>query len=263
MRLKGKKVLVTGASKGIGRAIALNLAGEGAKVGLHYHQDADHASEVLAEVLTKEAGGVLFEADFNNPSEALKLGEDAWDQLGGIDYLVNNAGVSYKVHSLDAGISDIDFFFNVNLKSTFLLTQAITRKMVEHNRSGSIFTITSINGIQPGIGLSIYGASKGALETLMKGMALELGPHNIRVNTIAAGAFRTDMTAANWQNEDRLRRINENIPLGRMGEPEEAADLIVNLLIAGTYMTGATIVLDGGWMMNQGWVNPSLYNKDK
>jgi glucose 1-dehydrogenase len=259
MNLTGKKALVTGASGGIGKAIALQLAAQGVIVGIHYHSDVEAANNVLEEVTHTGGKGFLLQADFSNPEEAVHLGENAWKLLDGIDFLINNAGVSYKTHFLDTSVKDIDHFTNINFKSTLLLTQTVARKMVADKTSGSIYTVTSINGIQPGVGLSIYGASKGALETLMKGVALELAPHNIRVNTIAAGAIETGMNQALLQDEEKRKLVEENIPMGRLGQPNEIASVIVNLLNADNYMTGSTIVIDGGWLLKHGFAKPTLY----
>jgi NAD(P)-dependent dehydrogenase (short-subunit alcohol dehydrogenase family) len=134
--------------------------------------------------------------------------------------------------------------------------------MVMANKPGCIYTITSINAIQPGVGLSVYGASKGALETLMKGVALELAPHNINVNTFAVGAIRTDMNADTWQNDEKLKTVSSNIPSGRLGEPDEIAAVVCGLLATGSYMTGATIIIDGGWTLKHGYTNPAPYKTD-
>lgn len=254
-----KKVLVTGSSRGIGKAIALQLAGEGAEVIIHYHNKQEEA-EAVAETIRQAGGKVhLLQADLFDVQQAIQLGEAAWKLVSRIDFLINNAGVSYKKHFLDTTTEDVDHFTNINFKGTLFLTQSIAKKMVEHKIEGSIYTITSINGIQPGLGLSVYGATKGALETLMKGVALELAPHNIKVNTLAIGAIHTDMNAAVWQDEERLKLVNENIPMGRLGQPEEIAAIVCDLLLSGTYMTGATITVDGGWILKQGYANPKPY----
>ena len=259
-RLYNKKALVTGASRGIGKAIALRLAAEGAEVAVHYHKESGDAENVVS--LIKKAGGVasIFQADLSKAAEAIQLGEEVWKKLKGVDFLINNAGVSYKKHFLDTTLEDLDRFTDVNFKGTLLLTQAIAKKMVESKTEGCIYTITSINGIQPGVGLSVYGATKGALETLMKGVALDLAPHNIKVNTFAVGAIQTDINADAWKDEEKLKTINENIPLGRMGKAEEVAAVITDLLSSGSYLTGATIVLDGGWMLKQGYAKPKPYD---
>lgn len=173
------------------------------------------------------------------------MGEEAWDVLGEVDFLVNNAGISYKKHFLDTTLEDMDLFMNVNFKGTFLLTQVIARKMVQNGTAGSIYTITSVNGVPPGLGFSAHGASKGALEVLMQGAALELAPHNIRVNTIAVGAVQTDINVAVTSNPDLLKAVNDGIPLGRFGQTEEVAAVVADLLASGSYITGSSIVLDG------------------
>lgn len=254
-----KKILVTGASRGIGKAIALQLGMEGAEVFVHYHEDVKEAEEVKNKIIN--SGGIAHSgsADLGNVSAVRELADLVWRSMGRVDCLVNNAGVSYKKHFLDATEEDVDHFTSINFKGTLFLTQAITRKMVHEKIEGNIATITSINGLQPGVGLSIYGASKGALETLMKGVALELAPHNIRVNTFAVGAIKTLMTEGTWKEEERHKLVTANIPLGRLGEAEEIAAVICDLMLSGTYMTGATIRLDGGWMLKQGYATPKPY----
>jgi NAD(P)-dependent dehydrogenase (short-subunit alcohol dehydrogenase family) len=121
--------------------------------------------------------------------------------------------------------------------------------MVQSNTGGSIYTISSVNGIQPGYGFSVYGATKGALETLMKGVALELAPFNIKVNTIVLGAIKTDINASVWQDAAKLKTVTDHIPMHRFGNPEEVANVICNLLTCDSYMTGSTIKIDGGWLL--------------
>ncbi|WP_225874621.1 SDR family NAD(P)-dependent oxidoreductase [Pedobacter hiemivivus] len=259
-RLQGKKALVTGSSRGIGKAIALQLAQEGAEVVIHYNQNPTEASEV-ADVILKNGGlAHVLQADLNHAEQAIKLGMDAWEVMDGIDFLVNNAGVSYKKHFLDTTMADVDHFTNINFKGTLFLTQTVAKQMVLNQTEGSIYTITSINAIQPGLGLSVYGATKGALETLMKGVALELAPHQIKVNTIAVGAIETDMNAPVWQDPEKLKLVNDHIPLGRLGRPQEIASMVADLLASGSYMTGATIKIDGGWQLQQGFLKSQSYN---
>jgi glucose 1-dehydrogenase len=252
MELTAKKILVTGSSRGIGRATALALAREGAIVGVHYGTNLRAAEETLRMVQSAGAQACLLHADLRDPASATRLGNEAWEIMGGIDVLVNNAGVSYKKHFLDQTEQDMDYFHNVNFRSPMLLTQAVARKMIENERPGSIFSITSINAIKPGPGHSVYGSSKAALETLMKGVALELAPHGINVNTIAVGATETDMNADVWSDPARLEKVTSGIPMNRLGDPAEIAATVVALIRAGTYMTGATIVVDGGWLLKAG-----------
>lgn len=257
-----KKALVTGASRGIGKAIALELASRGCEVGLHYHHSRAEAEEVAR--IISEAGGLcyLFQADLADHSSLIQMGSEAWDTMKGIDYLVNNAGVSFKKHFLEVELDELDVFLNVNLKGTFVLTQLIAKKMIAHNIEGSIYTITSVNGIRPGLGFSAYGASKGALEIMMQAAALELAPHNIKVNTVALGAIRTDINATVWQDPELLKSVNEGIPLNRFGEPNEIASVIADLLKSGSYLTGSTIVLDGGLLLMRGYGKPEKFDQD-
>ena len=262
IEMKGKKALITGASGGIGKAIAMQLAAMGVQVLIHYHTQSEEAKSVADKINAAGGKADIVQADLGDAEQAEHLADQAWQMLNGFDFLVNNAGVSYKRHFLDTTIADIDHFVNINFKGTLLLTQRVARKMIDRSIEGCIYTITSINGLQPGVGLSVYGATKGALETLMKGVALELAPHNINVNTFAIGAIQTDMNADTWQDDEKLKLVSSNIPLGRLGQPEEIAAVICNLLAAGTYMTGATITIDGGWTLRQGYSNPKPYNKD-
>jgi NAD(P)-dependent dehydrogenase (short-subunit alcohol dehydrogenase family) len=259
MRLANKKALVTGASKGIGKAIVLQLAKEGAEVVIHYNKNKQEAEIIYDHINNAGGKAHLLQADLFDTNHAIKLGKEAWEIMGRIDFLINNAGVSYKKHFLDTTIEDIDYFTNINFKSTLLLTKVVAKKMVLSNIAGSIYTITSVNGIQPGVGFSVYGATKGALETLMKGVALELADHNIRVNTFVLGAIETDINAGVWQDPQKLKAVTDNIPMHRFGKPEEVANIMCNLLSSDSYMTGSTIKIDGGWLLKTGYQNPERY----
>lgn len=262
-RLAHKKALVTGASQGIGKAIALRLAQEGCAVVVHYHTNETEARAVADQI--REQGGVAYvvQADLADTVQAISLGEQAWQVAGGLDILINNAGISYKQHFLDVTEADFDAFSSINFKSTTFLTQTIARKMVEAGSQGSIYTITSVNGIRPGLGLTMYGATKGALETLMKGVALELAPHHIRVNTLAVGAIETDLTRAVWEDIDALQSVHEGIPMGRLGLPAEVAAVVTDLIASDSYMTGASITIDGGLLLMRGYGKPGRYEAGK
>jgi NAD(P)-dependent dehydrogenase (short-subunit alcohol dehydrogenase family) len=252
MRLINKKALVTGSSRGIGKAIALQLAKEGAEVIIHYQKSKEEAEKLAAAIRDNGGKAHILQADLFDCMQAIQLGEEAWKLTGGLDFLINNAGVSYKKHFLDTTPEDVDYFTNINFKSTLLLTQTIAKKMAAGKVEGSVYTVTSINGIQPGPGFSVYGATKGALETLMKGVALELAPHNIKVNTVAVGAVETDINAAVWQDANKQKMVNSHIPMGRFGKTEEIASVLCDLLSSGTYITGSTIKIDGGWLLKNG-----------
>ncbi|GAB2565220.1 SDR family NAD(P)-dependent oxidoreductase [Spirosoma areae] len=261
MRLATKKALVTGASRGIGKAIALRLAQEGCAVVIHYHENREEA-EVVAQTIRQNGGTAhLLQADLTDVQQAIRLGEQAWEIAGGLDSLINNAGISYKQHFLDITEADFEAFTSVNFRSTTFLTQTVARKMAETGTEGSIYTITSVNGIRPGLGLTMYGATKGALETLMRGVAMELAPHNIKVNTLALGAIDTDMTAPVRGNPELLKTVNEGIPMGRFGQPDEIAAVVVDLVVSGSYLTGASITIDGGLLLMRGYGKPTKYEK--
>lgn len=263
MTQTAKKALVTGASQGIGKAIAIRLAEKGCDVVIHFHENRDDA-EVVAETIRQTGrNAYLLQADLQETAQAIRLAEQAWDIAGGLDILVNNAGVSYKKHFLDITEADFEQFDNVNFRSTTFLTQSIARNMVKHSVAGSIWTITSVNGIRPGLGLTLYGATKGALETLMKGIAMELGPHNIRVNTLAIGAVQTDINRGVWENPALLQEVADGIPTGRLGQPEEIASVLVDLIASGSYMTGSTITIDGGLLLMRGYGKPGFYEPEK
>jgi NAD(P)-dependent dehydrogenase (short-subunit alcohol dehydrogenase family) len=254
-----KKALVTGASQGIGKAIAIRLAEAGCDVVVHFHENREDAEAVADAIRQIGRNAYLLQADLQETSEAIRLGEQAWDVAGGLEILVNNAGVSYKKHFLDVTEADFEQFNNVNFRSTTFLTQSVARNMVKHTVAGSIWTITSVNGIRPGLGLTLYGATKGALETLMKGVAMELGSHNIRVNTLAIGAIQTELNRGVWENPNLLQEVNDGIPAGRLGQPEEIASVLVDLIASGSYMTGSTITIDGGLLLMRGYGKPKPY----
>ena len=254
-----KVALVTGASRGIGKAIAIELGKNNINVVVNYVKSRDEAECVVNELKQLGCNATLVQADLGSVDDVTRLSEEAWNAFGKIDYLINNAGVSITKHILDVTLDDFEWLNSVNYRGTFLISQLIARKMVENNVEGSIYSITSINGILPGVGKNIYGASKGAVETLMKGMALDLSPHHININTLAIGAIDTDMTAAVIKDQEFLKRVEAGIPLNRLGKPEEVARVVVALLTTGTYMTGSTITIDGGWLIKNGFENPGKY----
>jgi NAD(P)-dependent dehydrogenase (short-subunit alcohol dehydrogenase family) len=261
MQLKNKTVLVTGASRGIGRAIALQAAKEGAHVIVHFHREKEEAEMIVSQIREMGVRSVSIQADLFNVEEAKALGEKAWALWNGVDILINNAGVCYKKHFLDSTVDDVDFFLNINYKGSFFLTQTITAKMVTENREGSIASITSVNGVRPGLGLTAYGASKAALENLMKSIAMELAPHNIRVNSFAVGAIETDMNAEVRNQPELMKEVNAGIPIQRFGLPEEIAAVVCNTIAADSYLTGATITIDGGLLLMRGYGKPKPYQK--
>lgn len=238
--LKGKTALVTGGSRGIGRAICLRLAGEGADIILHYHRNRAAAEEVAAAI---GSSVTLARADAGSGEEI----ESMFLQLGDrkLDFLINNAGV-WKNSPL--GSSDtvlIDEILNTNLKGPFLITQCALPLMPD---GGRIVNISSVAGrIGVAGGRSLYGAAKAALDALTRNWALELAPRRILVNAIAPGYVATDMTAEHFSNPANLESALARHPLGRMGTPEDIADTVAFLCSDGAkFITGQSINVSGG-----------------
>jgi len=256
-----RTALVTGASRGIGKAIALELGKNGINVIVNYVKNKAEAVKVVSELKQAGSNATMIQADLGSVEDVLRLSEEAWNAFGKIDYLINNAGVAITKHILDVTLDDFEWLNSINFRGTFLISQLIARKMVENQVEGSIYTLTSINGIQPGVGKSVYGATKGALETLMKGIALDLAPHNIRVNTLVVGAIETDMNAVVFQDPELQKRVESGIPVGRIGKPQEVAKMVAAILLNDSYMTGSAITIDGGWLLKHGYANPSKYIK--
>jgi len=256
-----KRALVTGASRGIGKAIAIELCHKGYEVIVHYNNNKEQAQDVWREIHDNGNKAYLINGNIGDHSDVIEIATKCFEEFGGINLLINNAGISYKRTFWETTLYDINSFMDVNFKGTYLLTQEITRRMIEGDVKGSVYTITSINGISPGIGFSGYGASKGALECAMKGVALELAQYNIMVNTIAIGGIMTDINSSVWKDKEKLQMVNSSIPLGRLGRPSEVARTLCSIVESNSYMTGNTIVIDGGWLLKHGYEKLGLPKK--
>lgn len=256
MKHKGRRVLITGSSRGIGKAIALRFGQEGANVVVHYRSNKAEAEQVASDIEKMGGKSFVLRADMEKPEEIKQMVSSAWEAFGGIDVLINNAGIANRNSFLDIEEAEFDEVVRVNYKGTFLITQGIARLMVANGLPGDILTVTSVNGIRPGVKLSNYGATKGALEVLMKGAALELAPKNIRVNTLAVGAVETEMNASVKENPELFQSIINGIPMGRFGLPSEIAALVSDIVASGSYLTGASITVDGGLLLMRGYGKP-------
>jgi glucose 1-dehydrogenase len=227
--LEGKTALVTGASRGIGRAIAFSLAQAGASVAVAYRSGAEEA-----EALAREIGGSAIQSDVSDPESARALVEEAGD----LDVLVNNAGVTVAKPVLELGAEDVEKIFGVHVRGAFLLAVAAAKEMRKQG-SGVIVNITSVHEHVPRHGFALYASAKAALGMLTRSLALELAPDGIRVNSVAPGAIATERN----EEADDLR---DEIPLGRPGSPEEVAEVVAFLASDGAaYITGASILADG------------------
>jgi glucose 1-dehydrogenase len=250
-RLAGKIALVTGSSRGIGRAIAVRLAHEGADVAINYSREEAPAREVLAEVEAAGRRGVVIKADLANVAETRAMVDDVVTRLGRLDILVNNAGVEKKAPFWEATEKDYDLVLGVNLKGTFFASQAMVQHLRQTKRSGRIINISSVHEDLPFPGFASYCASKGGVRMLTRNLAVELGPLGITVNAIAPGAVATPINADLLENKQQLNALLEQIPLGRLGKPEDIAGLAAFLASDdASYVTGATYFIDGGLTWN-------------
>ncbi|RZT22976.1 3-oxoacyl-[acyl-carrier-protein] reductase [Fictibacillus sp. BK138] len=245
--LKDKSVLITGASRGIGRAIALYFAKNGAKVAVNYSGNEAKANEVVEEI--KANGGTAFaiKADISSSEDVTNMVKSVIDEFGSLDVLVNNAGITRDNLLMRMKEEDWDAVINTNLKGVFLTTKAVTRQMMKQ-RNGRIINIASIVGVSGNAGQANYVAAKAGVIGLTKTTAKELSSRGITVNAIAPGFIETDMTGKLEEGikEDMLR----NIPLARFGQPDDIAAAAAFLASdSSSYITGQTLHVDGGMVM--------------
>jgi 2-deoxy-D-gluconate 3-dehydrogenase len=246
-KLHDRVALVTGASTGLGAAIAIALAEAGAQVCCHGNT---RSPESTCDRI-KSAGGVAhaITGDLSNAETPKDLVARTLERLGRIDILVNNAGTIRRAPAVDYSEEDWAAVIEVNLSSVFRLSQLAGRHMIENNRGGKIVNIASLLSFQGGITVPAYAASKGGMAQLTKALANEWAKHAINVNAIAPGYMRTNNTAALQADETRNRQILERIPAGRWGEPEDLAGAAIFLSSnASDYINGHVLVVDGGWM---------------
>lgn len=245
--LKGKVALVTGASRGIGRGIALRLAEEGCKVIVNYNRSAGAAQDVVDQITRNGGEAIAIQADVSNGQEAQRLVREALNTFGRVDILVNNAGTTRDTLLLTMKEADWDLVINTNLKSCYNVTKAVLRSMMKQ-RFGRIVNITSVSGITGQAGQTNYSASKAGIIGFTKSLAKEVGSRNITVNAVAPGFIPTDLTANLPQDlKDALIKLTA---LGRMGTVEEVAGVVAFLASDdASYITGQVIVVDGGLVM--------------
>jgi 2-deoxy-D-gluconate 3-dehydrogenase len=244
--LAGKVALVTGASRGIGAAIAVGLAEAGADVAVHGNTRSPEATCTRIHALGRRALPVT--GDMADPLVPARLVAETIAGLGGVDILVNNAGTIRRAPAAETAEADWLAVVEVNLHAVFRACRAAGRQMLATGR-GKIVNVASLLAFQGGITVPAYAASKGAVAQLTKALANEWAAHGINVNAIAPGYVRTDNTAALQQDATRSRQILERIPAGRWGEPTDIAGAAVFLASAASdYVHGHVLVVDGGWM---------------
>lgn len=247
MHLKDKVAIVTGASRGIGRAIAVSLAQSGAKVVCNYIGSLEQAQETLDAVKAVGGEGILIMGDVSNSDDVAEMVKTVQESFGQIDILVNNAGITKDNLLMRIKEEDWDDVLNINLKGTFLMTKAVSRIMMKQ-KAGRIINITSVVGMTGNIGQANYSASKAGVIGFTKTCAKEFASRGITVNAIAPGFINTNMTA-NLPDAIKEEMVR-NIPLGRMAEPKEVANAVVFLASdLASYITGQVLAVDGGMVM--------------
>ncbi|BCB03321.1 3-oxoacyl-[acyl-carrier-protein] reductase [Bacillus sp. KH172YL63] len=247
MNLEGKVALVTGASRGIGREIALELARKGCNVVVNYAGSEAKANEVVDEIKSIGKEAIAVQCNVSDSESVQDMVKKTISEFGSIDILVNNAGITKDNLLMRMKENEWDDVININLKGVFLCTKAVTRQMMKQ-RSGRIINISSIVGVSGNAGQANYVAAKSGVIGLTKTTAKELAPRGITVNAIAPGFISTDMT--DELPEDVRTEMLKQIPLSRFGAPEDIAQVVSFVASdAASYMTGQTLHIDGGMVM--------------
>ena len=242
-RLDNKTALITGASSGIGLGCAVALA----EAGAHVVVAARSIDKLNSVVDTIKAKGLSAEAMVMDVAET-NLVQEIIDSKGPFDILVNSAGLGRHSPSKDTSIEDFDAVMNVNLRGAYFVTQAVANGLINAKKTGSLINISSQMGHVGGIDRAVYSASKHAVEGFTKAMAIEWGPHQIRVNTICPTFIRTPLTQSTFDNPDRKECIESKIKIGRIGEVEDIMGAVVFLASdASSMVTGSALMVDGGW----------------
>jgi 3-oxoacyl-[acyl-carrier protein] reductase len=247
MMLEGKIALVTGGSRGIGRAIALLLAERGAKVALNYNRNLEEANAVAAAIESKGGQALVVQGDVSIAAEAQSLVEQTIKAFGRIDILVNNAGITRDTLMMRMSETDWDAVLDTNLKGAYLCAKAVLRPMLK-SKGGRIINISSVSGQAGSGGQANYSAAKAGLIGFTKALAREVGSRGITVNAVAPGFIETDMT--NALSAEFKQKIQDQIPLERFGKPEDVAEAVAFLASdAANYITGQVLAVNGGMVM--------------
>ena len=259
--LRGQKALVTGASSGIGKAIAIALGHAGADVLVNCARHKDEGDNVVAEIERCGSRAISFQADVSQEDQVLAMFESVKEEFGAIDIVVNNAGIQ-KDAPIDAmTVEQWDQVLNVNLRGQFLCARQGVREFKRQGvrqgiscAAGKIICISSVHEVIPWAGHVNYAASKGGVMLMMKSIAQEVAPYRIRVNSIAPGAIRTPINVEAWGTDEAYNDLMKLIPYKRIGEPQEIGRAAVWLASDDSdYMTGATIFVDGGMTLYPGF----------
>lgn len=260
-RLADQTALVTGANSGIGKGVALALAGEGANLVINYVTDEPAAKEVVEQINADGGTAIAIKADVSKEDQVQAMFQQMFDQFGSIDILVNNAGLQRDADFVDMTLKDWQFVLDVNLTGQFLCAREAVREFIRKgvipeisSSAGKIICMSSVHEVIPWAGHANYAASKGGVMLLMKSLAQEVGSYKIRVNSIAPGAIKTPINTAAWETPEAETELMKLIPYRRVGEPADIGRLAVFLAAdESEYIHGTTLFIDGGMTLYPGF----------
>lgn len=256
MLLQDKRVLITGATRGIGRATALTCAAHGADIGINGFRDPDAAASLLKEIESLGRRAFFFDGDVADPQAAAGFTSAAVENFGGLDVFVSNAGICPFHSFLDMPIETLRRTMEVNLLGAYYMCQAAARQMVLQGKDqqgcgGSIIAISSISALVGGEMQTHYTPTKSGVHSLMQSSAIALGKYGIRCNSVMPGTIQTDINKDDLSNPEKRTYMEKRIPLGRLGVPEDIAKVVVFLASdLANYVTGASVLADGGMFVN-------------
>ncbi|HEX8356950.1 MAG TPA: SDR family oxidoreductase [Segetibacter sp.] len=261
LKLKGQSALVTGASSGIGEAVALALANEGANVVVNCSSHPDRGQKVVDQIKSTGGNAIVFQADVSKEEEVTAMFQAMYKEFGTIDILVNNAGLQQDAPLIEMTLAQWQKVIDVNLTGQFLCAREAAKEFVKRGivaersvAAGKIICMSSVHDIIPWAGHVNYAASKGGVMLLMKTIAQELAPKKIRVNSISPGAIKTRINESEMETQEEIDKILTLIPYKRIGEPRDVGNLAVWLASdESDYITGATIYIDGGMTLYPGF----------
>jgi glucose 1-dehydrogenase len=260
-KLTGQSALVTGANSGIGMAVAIALANEGANVVVNYVTHPEAADDVVKQIETNGGTAIAVQADVSNEDEVQAMFKQMFDKYGTIDILVNNAGIQKDSAFENMSLTDWQLVLNVNLTGQFLCTREAVREFLRRGiiserscAAGKVICMSSVHEIIPWAGHVNYATSKGGIDMMMKSMAQELAPKKIRINSIGPGAIQTPINKIAWETPEALNKLLTLIPYGRIGQPEDIGKVVVWLASdEADYVNGTTIFVDGGMLLYPGF----------
>jgi glucose 1-dehydrogenase len=251
MKLEGKTVLITGGSQGIGQGIAFRLAEEGADIAVDYVGNSASADATVAQIQKRGRRALAVQADISSVDQIHSMMKQTVDSLGGVDVLINNAGVEKHASIWEATEHDYDLVLTINLKGAFFASQAFAQHRMAVKKPGKIINVSSVHEELPFPHFTSYCASKGGMKMMMRNLSIELAPYGITVNNIAPGAIETPINTALLNDPPKLKALLDNIPLARLGQVSDVAGVAAFLASSDAdYITGATIVVDGGLTWN-------------